>query len=326
MPKNKKSVIIDRDLDNGKINGVLDELKESARKSGQSLEDKVLNDLDRGLKVESLEGVQFEARRILNWGWDYRLKNARLNTAPIIKDPSGLKEIDAKGKERVRKIPSPSYIEGRIRPIVNTEPQGRTASSCLGFFQANRFQDSETGELLGVVNICPEFFDRNKPQYHEELNYEFANVVLHEAVHMLNSANGLKDCSKQRHNLQFKETAEYLGLVCYEDGKDKKIGFGRTRLGEDLKARIDELNIDTDQLKIFARTLDAKKSDRKPAAKWICSNPQCGLGIDEDGNEQGGSPQQFRTSSDRVFNIMCMDCSVDGLEYYFERVLINPDN
>ena len=66
MPKYKKSVIIDRDLDNGKINGVLDELKESARKSGQSVEDKVLNDLDRGLKVESLEGVKFEARRILN--------------------------------------------------------------------------------------------------------------------------------------------------------------------------------------------------------------------------------------------------------------------
>ena len=293
----------------------------SALMSGQGIEDQVMDILDKGVKVESLEFVQSELKRIVEFAWD-KLKNERLHQAPMVatteKDADGNLLKDDKGK--VLKIPSPTYVEGIVRAMVNTETQGRTASHCLGFFQPNRFQDSETGDKLGLINFCPEFLNPDNPQYEEDIVHEFAQVAIHETVHMMNSANGLQDCSKQRHNELFKRMGTYIGLDFSPsgDGKDKKIGWGRTKLSDELRAEVDKLNINADALRFFATEMAPKKSNRSKQVKWACPSEGCGV--------------SFRTSSSKNFNIACMDCTdIDDTEglgtidnvVLFERVKVD---
>tara|TARA_Y100000310_G_C20350646_1_gene654179 strand:- start:139 stop:750 length:612 start_codon:yes stop_codon:yes gene_type:complete len=170
----------------------------------------------------------------------------------------------------------------------------------MGFFSRDRFQDNTNGETLGLINYCPEFFNAKRLKYEETNALQLVETIVHECVHMLNSANGFKDCSKQRHNLKFKETAEALGLECVGDGKDKKIGWGHTKLGDKLKAEALNLAIDPEALRYFAREIAKTKSGgRDKAVRWEC--PQgCG-----DDNKNVG----FRTTSAKDFNIVCWNCS-----------------
>ena len=276
----------------------------SALKSGQGIEDQVMDILDKGVKVESRELAQANLKIIVEFAWD-KLKNERLKKAPMVatteKDADGNLLKDDKGK--VLKVPSPTYIDGIVRAMVNTETQGRTTSHCLGFFQPNRFQDSETGDTLGLINFCPEFLNPDNPQFEENIVYEFAQVAIHETVHMMSAANGLQDCSKQRHNELFKRMVTYIGLDFSHsgDGKDKKIGWGRTKLSDELRAEVDKLNINAEALRFFATEMAPKKSGRSKQVKWACPSEGCGV--------------SFRTSSSQHFNIACMNCTgIDDTE------------
>ena len=291
-----------RELEAKKGNFVIMPDQESAHTSGLGIEDRLIDSLDRGIKVESLALTQLEITRIVDWAWDKKdgLKTLRLKSAPLVADRDIPKVQNAKGKLETAKVPSPTYIDGLIRPMINTETQGRTTSNCMGFFQPDRFEDSVNNERLGLINYSPEFFNAKRLKYEDNNELQLIETIVHESVHMINSANGFKDCSKQRHNLKFKETAEAVGLECLGDGKDKKIGWGHTKLSDKLKGEAMALQINPDALKYFANELAKPKSgNRAKAVRWECPEA-CG----EDGNNVG-----FRTTSSQDFNIACMNCS-----------------
>ena len=193
---------------------------------------------------------------------------------------------------------------GKMQIVINTESESRLRMNCKGYFRREAFQDKD-GILLGVINIVPELFN---PEYDKEpLKERLAEVLIHEMVHATNSCNGDKDCTKNAHNQKFKKTAEMASLVVTQ-GK-KAIGWGITELSDELRKILETIDIDETAFDIFALDTKNKPTPRAAAVKWICSNDQCGLGLDDEGNAMSGKPQQFRTTSTREFNIMCLDCN-----------------
>lgn len=203
-------------------------------------------------------------------------------------------------------------VNGKMQIVINTESESRIRMNCKGYFRKDAFKDKD-GVLLGVINIVPEMFD---PEYDDKPKKErIAATLIHEMVHATNSCNGLVDCTKRAHNLKFKTTAELVNLVVTKG--QKAIGYGHTELSDELRRILETIELDETAFEIFALDTKDKPIARDAAIKWICSNDQCGLGLDDEGKAMSGKPQQFRTSSMRKFNILCMDCSDSSNEWFY---------
>lgn len=180
-----------------------------------------------------------------------------------------------------------------LKFVINTESETVLRRNCKGYFNPEAYQDSKTGEIIGVINIVPEMFN---PDYDDKpLKQRLLQTIIHEMTHAVNSLNGIVDCTKNAHNKKFAVTAELAGLIATKGTKSQ--GWGKTELSEQSYNLIEHgFEFDLSAFEIFARDLKGKAKIKKatPQPRWQC--PEC---------EQG-----FRTQSKEVFNIACMDCSL----------------
>lgn len=139
--------------------------------------------------------------------------------------------------------------------------EARHQKNCNAYFLAERWAIGDV--KADGLNVCPERF----PDGAEAV----AESVIHEMVHLVNHANGIKDTTKNYHNAKYKDTAEQFGLIVEKGGKT--IGYGYTSLGAELNARvIAELQPDASAYDLVLRELEKAKpkKTKKQAVTWDC--------------------------------------------------------
>lgn len=100
-------------------------------------------------------------------------------------------------------------------------PNPHRQNNVLGHFAPLRWSPKEkNGQLWHEVIVVAEHLNRSAK--------DVVETLIHEAVHALNFARGIKDCSaNQYHNKKFKEGAEELGLIV---AQVRHYGFAVTSL------------------------------------------------------------------------------------------------
>jgi hypothetical protein len=147
----------------------------------------------------------------------------------------------------------------RVVPTIQT--RGKRAR-CGGWFAPDRWSTRE-GQLCHEINFSAELL-KNSPEV-------IVALAIHEVVHLWCHSMGLKDVSKGgRHNKNFKEYAEILGLIC-ADPTDT-YGYGYTTAGEELAERIaKDCQPDVAMFNLF-RLADPKPEPKPktPSYKYSC--------------------------------------------------------
>ena len=144
--------------------------------------------------------------------------------------------------------------------LVTVQTKGKKAS-CTGWFAKSQWSTRE-GEPVHEINISAESLNR-APE-------EIVETMAHELCHLQNEFAGVKDVAKGgRHNKNFKETAEIMGLVV-ETPYDAK-GHAYTSLGEELKAAIEtEFVPDVAMFNLFREVKLKEKAVNKTKA-YVCA-------------------------------------------------------
>lgn len=120
---------------------------------------------------------------------------------------------------------------------------------------------------------------------------EIAETMMHEMVHLYNSQNDIKDCSRggSYHNKRFKEQAEAFGLTVE---KSDKYGYAHTKLSDWLLEKIKGYNFNQSVFNAARMMPSAgSKKQTKKSKKFIC--PRCG--------------QSFRSTKE--LDIVCGKCN-----------------
>ena len=122
--------------------------------------------------------------------------------------------------------------------VITLQSAGRR--SMYGWHSAGRWVEGDNRRT--ELNICAEYLDRGAD--------EIIETLLHEMAHLKNSIAGIKDCNpaNQYHNKNFKESAEFFGLLVEKMGLK---GFAQTSLGDGAKAAIVALNPNRDVYGVF---------------------------------------------------------------------------
>ena len=148
---------------------------------------------------------------------------------------------------------------------INTSPL-KPSQNVMGFFKPVSYQ-VKNGKKIASICLMAQTFQTNDGR-------EILHVGLHELVHLVNHVMGIKDCAKNgHHNLEFKKTAENLGLGV-EPVVDH-FGNNRTYLLDETWAMIQkDISPDADILTHLYR-ITPKIKKKKPAQKRVVMDCDC---------------------------------------------------
>lgn len=142
-------------------------------------------------------------------------------------------------------------------PVITIQSKGR--KNALGWHWKDKWQNAEPGKLT-EINLCAEHLGRPAE--------EIAETMLHEMVHHANNLDGVSDCTiRQYHNQHFKNRCDEIGLICE---KYPGRGWAKTSLSDDLKTKVQAVNINADAFTLFRTTPKTEKSATK-MKKWRCT-------------------------------------------------------
>ena len=147
----------------------------------------------------------------------------------------------------------------RVVPTIQT--RGKKAR-CGGWFAPDQWSTRE-GQLCHEINFSAELL--------KESAEVIVALAIHEVVHLWCHSMGIRDVSKGgRHNKNFQEYAEILGLVCAKP--TDTYGYGYTTAGEELAGRIArDCQPDVAMFNLFR--IEAEKAEPKPKTpsyKYSC--------------------------------------------------------
>jgi hypothetical protein len=165
--------------------------------------------------------------------------------------------------ERILKLASRLCESGGeavvVVPVIQT--RGRK-KRCSGWFELARWSTRD-GQLRAELTLAAETLNRDL--------VDIAHTLIHEAVHVANAKQGIKDCAgprNDRHNAKFKEAAEKIGLVCKEP--IDSYGWGYTELSDELRKRIvEEWKPDASKWDLF-RVEDTVKTKTSRQKSYVC--------------------------------------------------------
>lgn len=150
------------------------------------------------------------------------------------------------------------------KPIVTIQSKGRM--KCFGWCSNITFWKNNKEEEFYEINIVAEYLNREFS--------EICETMLHEMVHLHNSQNNIKDCSKNHHNKHFKEKAEEVGLIVE---KDSKVGFGITHLSSKLEKEINSWeDFNKEVFNIYRMEVSNNKTTKQKSKFYNYSCPTCG--------------------------------------------------
>ena len=159
--------------------------------------------------------------------------------------------------ERMYKAFAPLFGREMPLPVITIQSKGR--KNALGWHWKDKWQNAEPGKLT-EINLCAEYLGRPAE--------EIAETMLHEMVHHANNLDGVSDCTiRQYHNQHFKNRCDEIGLICE---KYPGRGWAKTSLSDDLKTKVQAVNINADAFTLFRTTPKTEKMATK-MKKWRCS-------------------------------------------------------
>lgn len=134
--------------------------------------------------------------------------------------------------------------------VILAAPNMHRRGGVLGHFAALRWSPGQgSNTFLHEVVVVAEHLDRSAVDIFE--------TVLHEAVHAMNFAAGIRDCSaNQYHNQKFRDGAVSLGLIVQ---KVEHYGWAYTRLAAGTESRYATPIAELDRVLIHRRSLAAPK-------------------------------------------------------------------
>ena len=147
----------------------------------------------------------------------------------------------------------------RVVPTIQT--RGKKAR-CGGWFAPDQWSTRE-GQLCHEINFSAELL--------KESAEVIVALAIHEVVHLWCHSMGVKDVSKGgRHNKNFQEYAEILGLVCAKPSDT--YGYGYTTAGEELAGRIaKDCQPDVAMFNLFRLEVEkAEPKPKTPTRKYSC--------------------------------------------------------
>lgn len=188
-------------------------------------------------------------------------------------------------------------FEGSLpRPVI-TLMSGR--GTTLGHFTVDkvwkRIPEAEVNEDDEVVseesyyeiNVDPRWFAMRGA-------IDICETLMHEMCHYFNKLSDIKDCSGNMHNKKFKEAAERIGL---EVERGKSVGWGYTKLGEELYLYVHDEVKPSDEAFEYFKSVPVKentgKKRKKSLFKYTC--PECGQVV----------------KGKRDIRILCGECNVE---------------
>ena len=145
-----------------------------------------------------------------------------------------------------------AFADNKLPKVVITiQESGRR--NAYGWFGNGFWSDRLAGDSVPEINLSAEYLSRGPDGLLETL--------LHEMAHLWNATvEQVRDCSGgQYHNKRFKEAAERFGLAVERDGKR---GWAYTKLTEESRAAIKELNPVEDLFNGLKRKTIKKADDR----------------------------------------------------------------
>ena len=164
--------------------------------------------------------------------------------------------------------------------VISMATGGRESQAKLAHFAPNRWVPRDGGPALHELFVTAESL--------EDGALEVFGVLVHEAAHGRNYAQGIKDCSaSQYHNKHFRDAAEQLGLRQRTDVSDlfrKKFGFAGTALTDETAA------LYSDQIAALHHAIRATR--QRPTARVRTRGP--GAGTKDDGT----GPQDTESGQD----------------------------
>lgn len=182
------------------------------------------------------------------------------------------------------------YFNGELKkPIITVAPDNTKHGSYGWCTNYEAWKDSEEGYF--EINICAEYLTRPFT--------EVAGTMLHEMVHLYNTINGVKDCSRggTYHNKKFKDAAETHGLNVEESAK---YGWSITCLNKDAINEVEDFMgfIGKQSFDIHREVLpkEKKKGGKSSSRKYVC--PVCGTIV----------------RATKEVKIICADCDVMMVE------------
>lgn len=165
------------------------------------------------------------------------------------------------------------------KPVILVQTNGKHKGTYGWCTSKKIWNDKEGKESYYEITICAEYLNRPIE--------EIIGTMLHEMVHLNNLQFDIKDTSRSGtyHNKRFKEIAEGRGLIIEYD---KRIGWSLTKLQENTKNMITELNPALELFKIARRspyllsevgenndneTVEEEEKPRSSMRKYVC--PGC---------------------------------------------------
>ncbi|MGW0844216.1 hypothetical protein ACWD26_29575 [Streptomyces sp. NPDC002787] len=182
--------------------------------------------------------------------------------------------------------------------VISMATGGRESKSKLAHFAPNRWVPRDGGSALHELFVTAESL--------EEGAHEVFAVLVHEAAHGRNYAQGIKDCSaSQYHNKHFRDAAELLGLRQRTDVSDlfrKKFGFAGTALTDETAA------LYGDQIAALDRAIRATR--QRPTARVRTRGPGTGDGPqDTEGSQDTGQGEETGRMEKEERNYIKAVCS-----------------
>lgn len=155
------------------------------------------------------------------------------------------------------KLPDPVFV--------SIEGGGKKYGHCTN----EKMWINEKGDEAYEIAIATEWL--------QEINfYELVDTVIHECVHMANRSNGIVDCKRKRHNEDFKNLAESVGLVVE---KTRGGGWNQTKLSEELIQWIEEQKFDTSVLDWYRKIPEPKPKVKRKKRQLTYVCPECKIEI-----------------------------------------------
>ena len=178
-----------------------------------------------------------------------------------------------------------SLFDGRlIRPVITISPD--TTRGAYGWFTPAKIWN-EGEDNHHEINICAEYLARPIIQV--------AETLIHEMVHLHCHFAGIKDTSNRGHyhNKRFAQECEKIGLHCQ---KMEKYGWASTSLSDELRAKLETLDLKQIDLHRVGSTAQKSTAQKKSSIKYVC--PECGAIV----------------RATKKVRILCADCNVPFIE------------
>jgi len=159
--------------------------------------------------------------------------------------------------ERMYRAFTPLFGREMPLPVITIQSKGRR--NALGWHWKDKWQNAEP-DKIAEINVSAEYLGRPVE--------EIAETMLHEMVHHANNLDGISDCTiRQYHNQNFRKRCCAIGLTCE---KHASRGWATTSLSDDLKTKVQAVNINADAFTLFRTTPKAEKNEAK-MKKWGCT-------------------------------------------------------